>query len=115
MPLRKTLDRWPSRPLIQGAAIISEDGLLVHDDLAAGIDREAVAALAVAVRRHAEQLGTAVGGTLGSVVLELTGGPAVVTGLDPRHTLIVFALAGQDIGPLLFDVREGRTALAGAV
>lgn len=115
MPLRQTLDRWPSRPLMKGAAIISEDGLLVHDQLPAGVDGEAVAALAVAVRRHGEQLGAAVSGALGSVVLELTGGPAIVTALDDRHTLVVLTLPDLDIGPLLYDIRAGRQSLAGAV
>lgn len=115
MPFRQTLDRWPSCAVIQGAAIISEDGLLVHDDLGRHVDGEAVAALAVAVRRHAEQLGTAVGGTLGSTVMELTGGPAVITPLDTRHTLIVLARPGMDIGPLLFDIRQGRSTLAEAL
>lgn len=115
MTFRRTLDQWPSRSLIQGAAIVSEDGLLVHDALGHQVDGEAVAALAVAVRRHAEQLGNAVGGTLGSTVMELSGGPALVTPLDSRHTLIVLARPDADLGPLLFDIRQGRPALAGSV
>ncbi len=115
MPFRQTLDQWSSRPLILGAAIVSEDGLLVHHDLGRHVDGEAVAALSVAVRRHAEQLGTAIGGSLGSTVMELTGGPAVVTPLDTRHTLIVLARPDADLGPLLFDIRRSRSALAGSV
>lgn len=113
MSFRRTIDQWPSRPSIRGAAVISEDGLLVHDHLGAGLDGEAVAALAVTLHRHAGQFGTAAaGGGLGSVVLEFDRGPAILRSLDDRHTLVVLAYPDRDLGPLLFDIRSARAALA---
>jgi len=116
MPFTDPIDRWTSRPVIRGAAVVSEDGLLVHDALPDRVDREAVAALAVTVRRHAEQLGTAAAaGNLGRIVLEFADGPAIVAVLDDRHTLVVLAAPDQDLGPLLFDIRDGRPALLRAI
>ncbi|MBL8987549.1 MAG: roadblock/LC7 domain-containing protein [Gemmatimonadetes bacterium] len=116
MPFTDLLDRWSSRPVIRGAAVVSEDGLLVHDALAGAVDREAIAALAVTVRRHAEQLGAAASaGDLGRVVVEFAGGPAILAALDDRHTLVVLAAPDRDLGPLLFDIRDGRSALRQAI
>lgn len=116
MTFRQTVDRWSSRPSIRGAAIVSEDGLLIHSMLDDTIDAEAVAALAVALLRDAQQFGTAaLGGLLGAVVLDLHDGPAVVAALDQTHTLVVLAHPAHDIGPLLFDIRTSRTQLGQAV
>lgn len=116
MTLRAALDLWPSSSSIRGAAVISEDGLLIHDALASGMDAEAVAALSVTLLQTGRQLATAAGGgEPGSLVLELTEGPAIVTPLDERHTLVVVAKPAQDIGPLLFDIRREKTSLAKTV
>jgi predicted regulator of Ras-like GTPase activity (Roadblock/LC7/MglB family) len=116
MPFMHAIDRWSSRPVIRGAAVISEDGLLIHDGLGPGVDRDAVAALAVTIRRHAEQLAhAAAAGDLGSVVIELAQGPAILAGLDERHTLVVLAVPDQDVGPLLFEIRDRRPALIEAI
>lgn len=116
MTFRDTLGRWPSHAVIRGAAVVSEDGMLVHDDLPATVDGEAVAALALALLGQAEQLGAAAGGDeVGAIVVELDRGPAVVTRLDAQHTLVVLAHAERDIGPLLFDIRRDRALLGAAV
>jgi len=113
MSLRDSLDRWSSRNSIRGAAVVNEDGLLVHDALTAGVDAEAIAALSVTVARNGRQLGTSAGaGRLGSIVLEFDYGPTIVTPLDDRHTLVVFAEPDQDLGPLLFEVRREKAALS---
>lgn len=116
MSLPRILDGWASRDLIEGAAVLSEDGLLVHDLLNSALDGEAIAALAVTVVRHCRQLGTALGrGGFGSVVLDLDDGPAVLTPLDREHTLVIVAAADRDIGPLLFDLRQSRDVLSRSV
>ena len=116
MLLSDTIDRWSSRPAIRGAAVVSEDGLLVHDALTGAVDREAVAALAVAVLTHARQLGeAALAGGVGSVVIELAQGPAIVSGIDDRHTLVVLAEPGRDLGGLLFEIRQQKPSLSRAL
>lgn len=116
MSLRDTINRWPSRDSIRGAAIVSEDGLVIHDALTPGTDTEAVAALAVSLVRTGQQLGHAANaGQLGAVVLELDQSPAILATLDGGHTLVVLAQPHHDLGRLLFDVRQGRSALSEAV
>ncbi|MGE0439908.1 MAG: roadblock/LC7 domain-containing protein [Gemmatimonadales bacterium] len=116
MAFRDLLDQWDSRPVIRGGAVISEDGLLVHDLLADGVDGEALAALAVVLRRDAAQLGEAAGtGDAGTVVVEHPTGPVVIAELDAHHTLLLLARPDVDIGPLLYDIRCHRTTLSRAV
>lgn len=116
MSLPSVLDAWSSRPAIRAAAVVSEDGLLVHDLLDAGTDGEAVAALAVTVVRHARQLGEAHGDPeVRTVVLDRPAGPAILSPIDERHTLVVFARADRDIGPLLFDIRRSRESLGQSI
>ena len=113
MSFRRTIDQWPSRSLVRGAAVVNEDGFLVHDELGSGLDGEAIAALAVTLHRHARQLGAAAdAGHLGSVVLELDRGPAILAALDDRHTLVVLARPDRDFGQLLYDIRSARADLA---
>jgi predicted regulator of Ras-like GTPase activity (Roadblock/LC7/MglB family) len=110
------MDGWSSRSTIRGAAIVSEDGLLVHDALPVSSDREAVAALVLPLMEHGRQLSQAAGGgRLETVVLELEGGPAIVSPVDERHTLVVLAEPDRDIGGLLFEIRTDRATLAQAI
>jgi len=115
MSLRQIVDRWSARDAIRGAAIVSEDGLVIHDVLDTG-DADAVAALAVTVVRDARQLTeAAVAGELRTVVLDADRSPAILAPLDARHTLVVLAAPNRDLGPLLFEIRRERPALSRAV
>jgi len=113
MSFRRTIEQWPSRSSVRGAAVVSEDGFLVHDELGTSLDGEAIAALAVTLHRHARQFGAAAeGGELGAIVLEFERGPAILAALDDRHTLVVLAQPDRDLGHLLFDIRTARATLA---
>jgi predicted regulator of Ras-like GTPase activity (Roadblock/LC7/MglB family) len=116
MSVRQILDAWDNRAAVRGAAVVSEDGLVVHDLLDPAADSEAVAALAVTVIEHGRQFGDAQGPTdLRTVVLDLANGPAILTPLDDRHALVVLAQPDRDIGPLLFEIRQSRSALTRAI
>jgi predicted regulator of Ras-like GTPase activity (Roadblock/LC7/MglB family) len=115
MSLRQIVDRWSARDRIRGAAIVSEDGLVIHDALGGG-DTEAIAALAVTIVRDAGQFAeAAAGGSLRTVVLDAESGPAILSPIDARHTLVVLALPDRDLGPLLHEIRRERPALSQAV
>ncbi len=116
MTFRDSIGQWPSYIDVRGAAVISEDGLLIHDLFPHDTDGEAVAALALALLSQAEQLGRAAGGDdIGAVVLELDAGPVVVARLDRQHSLVVLAEPERDIGALLYDVRQHRARLSEVV
>ena len=111
--LSEVLSGWPIRDAVRGAAIVGEDGLVIHDALEPGTDTEAVAALAVATRRHAEQLGSAGAcGPLRTAVFEFGEGPAILAALPAGATLVVLAAPDRDIGLLLYELRTRRDSLA---
>jgi len=112
--LREIIQGLDAGESVRGAAIIGEDGLVIHDALDPGADGEAVAALAVTTLRHAEQFGAACrSGPLQTAVLEFGEGPAILSALTPSATLVVLALPGRDIGPLLYELRLRRDVLTG--
>lgn len=113
-PLRRLLQGFESGHLVRGAAIVGEDGLVIHDSLTPGTDSEAVAALAVTTLRDARQLGTSGDcGDLRTAVFDFAGGPAILSPLGASATLVVLAQAERDLGPLLFELRIRHAALAG--
>ncbi|MEO8448869.1 MAG: roadblock/LC7 domain-containing protein [Gemmatimonadota bacterium] len=114
--LRDLISGWTNGESVHGAAIVSEDGLLVHDALDPGTDREAIAALAIELIRNGRQLGMAgARSRLDTVVLDLEHGPAILSPLDASHTLIVFAAGDTDIGALLYEIRTQRAAVSAAI
>lgn len=114
--LREILMGFDAGDSVRGAAIIGEDGLVIHDALTADADGEAVAALAVTTMRHAEQFGNAGHcGPLHTAVLDFGHGPAILTALSPYATLVVLARPDRDLGPLLHELRVRRAALTGLI
>ncbi|HLB54402.1 MAG TPA: roadblock/LC7 domain-containing protein [Gemmatimonadales bacterium] len=114
--LREILQGLDAGDSVRGGVIVGDDGLVIHNALTPDTDDEAVAALAVTTRRHAEQLGGASrSGQLRTAVLEFGGGPAILASLTPEATLVVLAKPDRDIGPLLYELRTRRAALNGLV
>lgn len=112
--LREIIEGFDSGESVRGAAIIGEDGLVIHDALGPDADNEAVAALAVTTMRHAEQFGTAGRcGPLSTAVLDFGLGPAILSALTPSATLVVLARPDRDLGPLLYELRTRRASLTG--
>jgi predicted regulator of Ras-like GTPase activity (Roadblock/LC7/MglB family) len=112
--LREIIEAFESGDAVRGAAIVGEDGLVIHDALFPGTDSDAVAALAVTTMRHAEQFGGAGScGPLRTAVLDFDLGPAILSALTPTSTLVVLAHPDRDLGPLLFELRTRRNTLTG--
>ena len=114
--LSEIISGWANHASVEAAAILSDDGLLVHDALDPATDREAIAALAMELVRTGRQLGIAgARARLDTLVLDLEHGPAILSPVDSQHTLIVFAATGADIGPLLYEIRTQRAAVRAAI
>ncbi|HEV8149785.1 MAG TPA: roadblock/LC7 domain-containing protein [Gemmatimonadales bacterium] len=112
--LREIIQGLEAGDSVRGAAIIGEDGLVIHDALTPDADSDAVAALAVTTLRHAEQLGGACcAGPLQTAVFEFGGGPAILSALSPTATLVVLARPNRDLGSLLHELRIRRDTLTG--
>jgi predicted regulator of Ras-like GTPase activity (Roadblock/LC7/MglB family) len=112
--LREIMQGLNSRDSVRGAAIVGDDGLVIHDALTSEADAEAVAALAVTTMRHADQFGGAGRcGPLRTAVLDFGNGPAILSVLGPGAILIVLARPDRDLGPLLYEIRTRRDSLTG--
>ncbi len=103
-----------ARDGVEAALLLSGEGLPIEHAAAAGFDPDAVAALGATLARAAAQLGEgARRGELKTAVLDFAGGPLVLTRAGTGDWVAVLARPGADIGPLLFDLRHQRPALAG--
>lgn len=112
--LREIMQGLNSRESVRGAAIVGDDGLVIHDALTTEADAEAVAALAVTTMRHADQFGGAGRcGALRTAVLDFGNGPAILSVLGPGALLVVLARPDRDLGPLLYEIRTRRDSLTG--
>ncbi len=102
-----------ARDGVEAVVLLSGDGLPIEHAARTAVDTEAMAALAATLARHAERLGHGAGrGELATAVLEFGRGLLVLARAGTGDWLAVLADADADIGPLLFDLRQHRTALA---
>jgi predicted regulator of Ras-like GTPase activity (Roadblock/LC7/MglB family) len=113
MPLGVVVQRLAARDGVDAVLLLSGDGLPIDHTANTPFDAEAVAALAATVARHAARLGEGAGrGGVSTAVLEFADGVLVLARAGADDWLAVLARADADIGPLLFDLRQHRSALA---
>jgi predicted regulator of Ras-like GTPase activity (Roadblock/LC7/MglB family) len=98
---------------VDAVLLLSGDGLPIEHAARAAFDSETVAALAATLAQHAAGLGQgAARGELATAVLEYGDGLLVLARAGMGDWLAVLATSDADIGPLLFDLRQHRSALA---
>lgn len=115
-PLRTVLAAFADRPDVLGAAVISDEGLVVESALPAALDPEAIAALAATAQRTLQTLGGATRhGTPRQTVVEGPGGILILERLPTGSTLLVLAAPDGDLGRLLHDLRQHAPALVALV
>jgi predicted regulator of Ras-like GTPase activity (Roadblock/LC7/MglB family) len=99
---------------VDGVLVVGRDGLPIDSRAKDGIDGENVAALLPSTIKHMAQLGDAGGrGEFTTAVLEFGKGLAVVAVLNADALLIILVQPATNVGALLFDLRQHRTAIAG--
>lgn len=115
-PLRTVLAAFADRPDVLGAAVVSDEGLVVESALPASLDPEAIAALAATAQRTLQTLGAATGhGTPRQTVVEADRGIVILERLPTGSTLLVLAAPDGDLGALLHDLRRHAPALVALV
>ena len=98
---------------VDAVLLLSADGLPIEHAARVPFDAETVAALAATLAQHAARLGQgAARGQLVTAVLEFGDGLLVLSRAGSDDWLAVLATPDADIGPLLFDLRQHRAALA---
>jgi predicted regulator of Ras-like GTPase activity (Roadblock/LC7/MglB family) len=113
MPLGEVVHGLAARAGVEAVLLLSGDGLPIEHAARTSFDGEAVAALAATLAQHATRLGEGAGqGDLSTAVLELQRGLLILARAGADDWLAVLARPDADIGPLLFDLRQHRSALA---
>lgn len=113
MPLGEVVQRLAARGGVDAVLLLSGDGLPIDHAASTSFDADTVAALAATVAQHAVRLADGTGrGEFTTAVLEFGAGVLVLARAGADDWLLVLAQAEADIGPLLFDLRQHRAALA---
>jgi predicted regulator of Ras-like GTPase activity (Roadblock/LC7/MglB family) len=98
---------------VEAVLLLSGDGLPIEHAASGAFDPETVAALGATLAQHAGRLGEgAARGEFVTAVLEYAGGLLVLARASTTEWLAILADADADIGPILFDLRQHRPALA---
>jgi predicted regulator of Ras-like GTPase activity (Roadblock/LC7/MglB family) len=111
--LSEVVQGLAAREGVRAVLLLSGDGLAIAHHARERFEPEAVAALAATLARFAGQLGDgARQGPLHTAVLEYAEGLLVLARVGTGDWLAILAAADADLGPLLYDLRQHRTALA---
>lgn len=111
--VQEALTALLARPEVDGAALLSPEGLLVAANLPPASDADAIAALGVTLVRTGQQLCSAGGrGQPERLVVETPDGMILASALTDGAILVVLAGREARIGHLLFDLRQMRGDLA---
>jgi predicted regulator of Ras-like GTPase activity (Roadblock/LC7/MglB family) len=103
-----------TRDGVQAVLLLSSEGLPIEHAANAAFEPEAVAALSATLAQYAARLGEgARRGNLQTAVLDFAGGLLVLARAGQEDWLAILAKPDADVGPLLYDLRHHRPALAG--
>ncbi len=106
-------DLVSSTPDVEGAAVVSADGLVVASALSAGTDEDRVSAMAAAMlslgERTAKELAR---GDLEQVYVKGTNGYIVLMNAGSENMLEAIAGSGAKLGMVLLDMKRAAAALA---
>jgi predicted regulator of Ras-like GTPase activity (Roadblock/LC7/MglB family) len=98
---------------VEAAFLLSSDGLPIESAPVSDVEPEAIAALSATLAQYAARLGQGAGrGEFHTGVLEFERGLLVLARAGAGDWLAVLARPDADIGPLLYDLRHHRPALA---
>lgn len=103
-----------AREGVQAALLLSGEGLPIDHAAGEAFDAESVAALSATLAQCATRLGEGAGrGELRTAVLEYAGGLVLLARAGREDWLAILTRPEADVGPLLYDLRHHRPALAG--
>jgi uncharacterized protein len=94
-------------PEVQGAAVVSPDGLSLATALPAGFDEERTAAMSASILSLGESIATQLGrGAIARIVLEGDQGYSILVGCGEEGVLLVLASQNAKQGVLFLEVRR---------
>jgi predicted regulator of Ras-like GTPase activity (Roadblock/LC7/MglB family) len=111
--LGEVVQSLAARDGVEAVLLLSADGLPIEHSARTSFDSETVAALAATLAQHAARLGRGAGrGELVTGVLEFGRGLLILARAGTEDWLALLANPDADVGPLLYDLRQHRSALA---
>lgn len=94
--------------------VLGRDGLTIDSATGNGLDSDGLAALVPSVAAACNRLGSAAArGEFAAGVVEYSGGMAIVSVLTSEALLALFIRPEINVGPLLYELRRHRSAIAG--
>jgi uncharacterized protein len=111
--LRDVVRDLLGRDGVQAVVVLSADGLAIEQASRDSIDVDSLAALTATVVQYAARLGLgASAGVLRTAVLEYERALLVIAQIGTGECLAILTAPTADVGPLLYDLRQHRPALA---
>jgi predicted regulator of Ras-like GTPase activity (Roadblock/LC7/MglB family) len=97
---------------VQGAALVSPDGLPLASSLPPGMDEERTSAMSAAILSLGERIGTELSrGEVGRILVEGDNGYSILTGCGSEAVLLVLATQNAKQGMLMLDIKRTVTEL----
>ena len=105
-----------ARDGVQAVLVLSADGLPIEHAAREPFEAETLAALTATLAQYATRLGLGAGrGALRTAVIEYERGLLVVAQMGAGDCLAILAQPEANVGELLYDLRQHRSALAAAI
>lgn len=105
-----------ARDGIDAVLVLSADGLPIEHTARQPFEAETLAALTATLAQYATRLGVGAGqGAFRTAVVEYERGLLVVTQFGPGDCLAILARPDANVGEVLYDLRQNRSALAAAI
>lgn len=96
-----------STPEIEGAALVSDDGLIISSVLAPPAEEDRVAAMSAAMLSLGERIARELGrGTMEQVYIKGSNGFALLTAANEQTVLTIMASNEARLGLLLLELRK---------
>jgi len=111
--IRDVVQALARRQGVKAVIVLGRDGLPIDAQSGNGLDSDGIAALVPNLVKACGSIGAAAAcGTFDSGVVEFEAGMAMVTAVTPDTLLAILVGPQTNIGPLLYDVRKHRPAIA---
>lgn len=111
--VQKLLEQFVSQiPDIEGAAVVSPDGLAIASSLAPNMDEDKTAAMSAAILSIGDRIGDElVRGDLDRLVLESNLGYSILVGCTNDAVLLILAKETAKLGLLFLEIKYLSTEL----
>jgi predicted regulator of Ras-like GTPase activity (Roadblock/LC7/MglB family) len=111
--IRDVVQALARRQGVKAVIVLGRDGLPIDSHAHNGLDSDGLAAVVPALVAACGSIGSAAScGAFDSGVVEFEGGMAMVTSVTADALLAIVVDPQTNIGPLLYEIRKHRPAIA---